>query len=97
MNDNLNVLISSFVELPTEEKPKEIIKTLKENIVIVNNLCNQFGISNEILLNREMIDVQKEEATLDDYFEAIFAYIKSLEDVNGKLFLILSSLIENNE
>lgn len=97
MNDNeLNNLISSFVELSTEEKPKEIINTLKENIVMVNDLCNKFGVQTEIVLNREMADVQKDNATIDDYYEGIFAYIKSLQDANGKLLLTLSSIIDNS-
>lgn len=96
MNDNeLNKLISSFVELPTEEKPKEIIEILKENIAMVNDLCHKFGVQTEIVLNREMVDVQTDNVTIDDYYEAIFAYIKSLQDANGKLLLILSSVIDS--
>lgn len=94
-NNDLNNLISNFVNLSTEEKANEIIVTLKENIAMVNNLCNKLGVQTEIILNREMSDVQKENATIDDYFEAIFAYIKSLQDANGKLLLILSSIIDN--
>lgn len=94
-NNDLNNLISNFVNLSTEEKANEIIVTLKENIAMVNNLCNKLGVQTEIILNREMSDIQKENATIDDYFEAIFAYIKSLQDANGKLLLILSSIIDN--
>jgi len=46
-----------------------------------------------------MTDVQKDNPTVDDYYEATFAYIKPLQDANGKLLLTLSSIIDstNNE
>lgn len=84
MNDSLNILIEKFVSLPQEEKAKEIINHLKESIAMYQNLCNRYGYNDEVIFNREMVDVIKEAATVDDYYEAIYAYLKSLEDISGK-------------
>ena len=84
MNDNLNKLIEKFVSLPQEEKAKEIINHLKENIAMYQNLCIQYGYNSDLILNREMLDVVKENVTIDDYYEAIYAYLRSLEDISGK-------------
>lgn len=95
-NPELDEYIKTFVAIPTDKKPQEIINTLKEDLAKTADLCHKFGVDVPVLLNREMIDVNKEDTTIDDYYEAIFAYIKSLEDAYGKLLLILSELIEQN-
>jgi len=94
MNENLNKLIEKFVSLPQEEKAKEIINHLKENIAMYQSLCRQYGYNDNVVLNREMLDVIKENATIDDYFEAIYAYLKSLEDISGKF---LNNYLDNNK
>ena len=93
MQNELNNLIMAFVELPSEEKPFEIINTIKENIAVLQDLCIKFEIDNNILVNREMVDINKEYATNDDYYEAIYAYIKSFENINGSLLNGLSNII----
>lgn len=84
MNNNLNKLIEKFVSLPKEEKAKEIINHLKRNIAMYQSLCIQYGYNDDLILNREILDVVKENATTDDYYEAIYAYLRSLEDISGK-------------
>ena len=68
MNNNLNKLIEKFVSLPKEEKAKEIINHLKRNIAMYQSLCIQYGYNDDLILNREILDVVKENATTDDYY-----------------------------
>ena len=89
-NSELNDLIKAFVALPSSEKPQEIISSLREVIVKMVDICRKYGVNTDILLNREMVDVNKDNVTTDDYYEAIFAYLKSLEDAIGRLLIILS-------
>ena len=84
MNDSLNKLIEKFVSLPKEEKAKEIINQLKKNIAMYQSLCRQYGYNDDLILNREILDAAKENATTDDYYKAIYAYLRSLEDISGK-------------
>lgn len=92
-NVDFNELMNSFVSLDTNDKPKEIIACLKENIGLIQNICTRFNIECDIIVNREMVDVDNN-PTVDDYYEAIYAYIKSLQDINGKLLLLLSDKLE---
>lgn len=90
---DFNELMRSFVALDTEDKPKEIVACLKENIGLVQDICTRFGINHDIIVNREMVDIDNN-PTVDDYYEAIYAYVKSLQDTNGKLLLLLSEKLE---
>jgi len=85
LNTSIYNLLAANVLLDTEEKAKQIILSLKEDIAIFNALSNLNGQIDEISFNREVFDVNKEKPTNDDYYEAIYAYIKILEDVSGKL------------
>lgn len=95
MKNEIEELVSKFVLLPSEEKPKEIITTLKEDIAVLHDLCKKFEVNIDFIANREMIDISKSNVSNDDYYEAIFAYIKSFENINGILLLVLSEIIEN--
>lgn len=93
MNDNYNNLIQKFVSLPQEEKAKEIIRDLKNYIAIYQSLCKQYGYQVDLVLNKEMLGVMKDNVTTEDYYEAIYAYLKSLEDISGKF---LNNYLDNN-
>lgn len=90
---DFNELMRSFVSLDTNDKPKEIVACLKENIGLIQDICTRFNIDCDIIVNREMVDIENN-PTVDDCYEAIYAYVKSLQDINGKLLLLLSDKLE---
>lgn len=94
MDENLNKLIAKFVLLSQEEKAKEIINSMKEDIALFQSLCKQYGYNDDIIFNREMIDVTKSDASMDDQLEAIYAYLKSFEDIVGKF---LNNYLKKNK
>lgn len=87
MSNDFDVLVESFVKLETEEKAIQIIKLLKEDIAIFNGIFELNDIQYSPLLNREVLDVEKSDSTMDDYFEAIYVYLKSFEDLLGSYLL----------
>lgn len=92
MSNKIDQLLESYVLLDTEEKAKQIILSLKEDIAIFNALRNLNGQNDELSFNREVFDINKEAPTNDDYYEAIFAYLKTLEEVSGKLLSQINNL-----
>ncbi len=79
-----NEYIKSFVGLDTYEKQTIIIEKLKEIIAVLSSNLASKGFDYQPLLNREMADLNKENVSDDDYLEAIFAYLISLEDLIAK-------------
>ena len=94
MNNKLNELLEAFVLLDQEKKAKEIVASLKEDISIFKSISDTMGFNNTLVFNREIVDILKENHTMDDYLEAIYAYLKTLEDISGKL---LTDLQEKNK
>lgn len=79
-NKEFNNLVEAYKKLSTKEKQDEIIKLFKENIAIWEKLNNDINNNHNLLLNREIIDINKENFTLDDFLEAIFVYLHMLSD-----------------
>ncbi len=91
-NNEFDVLVNSFVNLSSEDKVKEIINTLKEDIAIFDGINRINNFNEELIFNREIVDINKDTASVDDYYEAIFVYLKMLEDISGK---VLNHLCDN--
>lgn len=79
-NTSFNTLVEAYKKLSTKEKENEIINFLKENIAIWEKLNRDINNNHILLLNREIIDVNKENYTLDDFLEATFVYLHMLSD-----------------
>ena len=79
-NKEFNALVEAYKNLSTKEKQEEIIKLFKENIAVWEKINHDINNSHSLLLNREIIDMNKEDATLDDFLEAVFVYLHMLSD-----------------
>ena len=87
MNAELDELMKEYVKLSTEEKQKEIITSLKEDIAIIKKITELNNFESELIFNKEILDLKKGNPTNDDYLEAIYAYLKTLENIIGKLLI----------
>lgn len=81
-----NDYIDKYKELTLFEKREEIINKFKELIAVSQKVSIDLGDNSELLLNRELLDLNKEEVNEEDYLEAIFVYLNTLEDLIGKSF-----------
>lgn len=91
MNEDMhriyNSLMNEYTMLDIKTKREEIIKKIQELIAIIQKICIDKNINSELLFNREIIDLNKNDVSDDDYLEGIFAYINMLEDILGKLLV----------
>ena len=78
-----NKLVETYKKLPLEEKKKIVQNEFKELIAVLKEIDND----DEILYNKEMLDVEKEDQTEDDFVEATFVYLSSIKEVISKYLL----------
>lgn len=81
LQNDFNDFIKEFTELSLIEKQKITIDEFKEMIAIISKLCKDYNINYEMLLNRELADVEKTDYTQDDFVEAIYVYMQSLKEL----------------
>ena len=83
--EDFDNLVDDFVLLDTKEKADLIISSIKEDIAIFKQISELNNLHFDVVFNREIVDVTKDNPSVDDYYEAIFVYLKMMEDVSGKL------------
>ncbi len=79
-NKEFNNYIEQFKKMPIKTKKALTIEEMKKLLAFIEKIKKDFNINNEILFNREILDVAEKEKTEDDFVEAIFVYICSIEE-----------------
>ena len=94
--NNFDEYISNFKQMSLKEKQEIVIEELKVLSSLSNKMCEEIGASNELLVNKELLDLNKKDYSEDDFAEASIVYIESiidslcpfsnaLSDINSKL------------
>ena len=80
MNEDINEYMTFFKEQTLKEKQSIIYEQLQMLAGFTNNLCKELNIPNELILDREILDLKKENYTEDDFAEAIIVLINSIQN-----------------
>lgn len=88
-------LMEYYKLLPIENKRNEIISELEELISNYSKICTQFGIMPDMVLNKEMLNINRSNITEDEFLHAIYAYLNTLQDVSAQFINIMSEKLEN--
>lgn len=96
-NENFDEYMTFFKEQNLKEKQNIILEQLKMLAGYTNNMCKSLNIPNNVLVNKELLDLNNEEYTQDDVAEAIITYLNSIQnslnDFNIGLDNITDSLV----
>lgn len=76
--------MEEFVKLSSTQQYKEILEKEKRIIALLNFYAEKKGINTELLINKEIFDVNKE-PTNNDYREAIMVYSQNIEEILGQI------------
>ena len=79
MNKEFNEYMDFFKSQPLKEKQQIIYEQLMLLTEFSNNLCKELDIKNDIILNKEILDLKKDNYTEDDFLEAIIVLINSIQ------------------
>ena len=85
MVEALDNLIEEFHKLDKNEQKKEISEQLKTMLTLYGDILKKLGSNESIYLNKYMHLEEDEQ----DFNELVFAYLKSIEDVTGKILLTI--------
>lgn len=83
INETFNDYILEFKKLTTIEKREEILNSIKELIVIFEQMAKMDNISLSYLKSQEILDIKKSN-TEDDYLEALIVYLENAKNLIGQ-------------
>ena len=88
-------LMEYYKLLPTQNKRDEIISVLEELISYYSKICTKFGVIPNMSLNKEILNIKRDDLTEDEYLHALFAYLNALQDISAQFINRMSEVIEN--
>lgn len=96
-NENFNEYMEFFKSQPLKEKQSIIVDQMKILAGFTNSLCEEVGAKSEMLINRELIDLNKENYTEDDFAEAVIVLVNSIQNSICDLSNTLADIADSTE
>lgn len=84
-DENFNNYIDKYKGLPLKEKKLLVENQIKELIAVLNALNEKYDRNPKILFNREILDLEKEDVSEEDFVEAMFVYSYSIKELIASL------------
>ena len=88
-------LMEYYKLLPTQNKRDEIISVLEELISNYSKICTKFGVMPNMTLNKEILNIKREDITEDEFLHALFAYLNTLQDISAQFINRMREVIES--
>lgn len=88
-------LMEYYKLLPIQNKRYEIVDILEELIAYYSKICSKFGVIPDMALNKEILNVKRENITEDEFLHAIFAYLNVLQDVSAQFIDKMTDVIND--
>lgn len=92
-----DAFIDEYKENSLVSKQGIIISELKELIALFQKMSSMRGINPKLLVNREIIDVNKEGYTQEDFAEAVYTYIQMYKEILAEFMLSIVGNDNTNE
>lgn len=85
-NEEFNKYVESYKKLPLQEKKQIVNKEVKTLLAFVEKAKMDVNLKQNILFNREILDLNQENISDDDFVEAMFVYIHAIQESLGEYF-----------
>ena len=86
-------LMEYYKLLPIQNKRQEIVSVLEELISYYSKICTKFGVIPDMALNKEILNITRDNLTEDEFLHAIFAYLNTLQDVSAQFISKMTDVI----
>ncbi len=86
-----------FKNLKLDDKKELVIKQLKTLAGFTNSLCEEIGVENDLIINKELLDVEKDSYSEEDFTEAIIVLINSIQNSICDFHTRFCDLIEEHD
>ena len=84
-----------FKSQSLEEKQNIIYKQLQILAAFTNNLCKELSLDNELIMNKELLDLEKEGYTQDDFTEGVITLVNSIQNSICDYSNGISNILDN--
>ncbi len=97
MKEDFNEYMEFFKGLSLKDKQGIILDQLKMIASFSNQMCTEYEIPNELIMNRELLDMNSEDYTQDDFAEAVIVYVNSIQNSLSDFSIGISDKYDKEE
>ena len=88
-----NEYVENYKKLPLQEKKNIVNEEVKKLMAFIEKAKSDLNINDEILYNREILDLNSDNVNDEDFVEAMFVYIYAIQESLGKYFNTVSKIL----
>ena len=93
--ENFNEYMENYKQKPLKEKQSIIIDQMKLLAKFTSNLCDELGVKSELIMNKELLDLNQDNYTEDDFAEAVIVLLNSIQNSICDATNAIASIAEN--
>ena len=97
MKEDFNEYMDFFKGLSLRDKQGIVLDQLKMIASFSNQMCTEYEIPNEIMMNREVLDMNSDDYTQDDFAEAVIVYVNSIQNSLSDFSIGMSDMYDKEE
>lgn len=97
INTEFDEYVETFKKLPLLKKKELTIQEIKVLIALLSKLNQDLNVDDRILLNKEILDLQKDTQTEDDFVEAVFVYINIIKETLSDYLDVTTDILYEEE
>ena len=79
--------------LPLQEKKTIVHEEIKKTLAFIEKAKTDLNINKELLLNREVLDLNSNNISDEDFVEAMFVYVHAIQESLGEYFEVVSKYL----
>ena len=92
-NETFNEYIEAYKKLPLQKKKQMANEEVKKLLAFIEKANNDLNLNDTILFNREILDLNSDNVSDDDFVEATFVYIYSIREALSIYFNTVSKIL----
>lgn len=92
-NETFNEYIEAYKKLPLQKKKQMANEEVKKLLAFIEKANNDLNLNDTILFNREILDLNSDNVSDDDFVEAMFVYIYSIREALSIYFNAVSKIL----
>ena len=95
---NFDLCVQNFKKKTKKEKQQIVVSEIKKLIAVIEKMKSDAELKNEMLFNKEILDDFDDEPEDEDFEEAMFVYVHSIQESLAEYFdFILDVAYIDNE
>ena len=92
-DSSFNQYVNAYKKLPLQKKKEMVNEETKKLIAFIEKINADMGIKDQTLFNREILDLNSDNVSDDDFVEAMFVYIYSIREALSIYFNTVSKIL----